>query len=196
MKPFIRETGAAIPLPLDDVNTDQIIPSSYLKDLHADLGAGFLGYMRRRPDGTIVDDFVLEKPQFKGAPILIVGSNFGCGSSREHAVWAVQAFGIRCVIGHRLAEFFNDNCLKNGVLPIELAAAQVELLMAAALRDDGATPFTVDLQTCTISGPAGLHLAFEIAPHQRTALLEGLDDIGLTLRQLSDIEAWEARMQG
>ncbi len=191
MKPFIKVTGAAIPLPMDDVNTDQIIPSSYLKDLKADLGEGFLDYMRRRPDGTHITEFVLEKEQFKGAPILLVGANFGCGSSREHAVWALQGFGIRCVIGHRLAEFFTDNCLKNGVLPIDLDADTMGKLMAAALDHDGHAPFTVDLQACTITGPGGLHWNFEIAKHQRTALLEGLDDIAFTLQYLARIERWE-----
>jgi 3-isopropylmalate/(R)-2-methylmalate dehydratase small subunit len=195
MKPFLQVTGAAIALDMTDVDTDQIIPSAYLKDLHADLGHGFLAYMRRRPDGSSVADFVLEKPQFQGAPILVVGSNFGCGSSREHAVWALQAFGIRCVIGHRLAEFFTDNCLKNGVLPIELDADTHHSLMRAALASNGMDSVTVDLQTCQITGPAGWHASFSMEAHQRVALLEGLDDIGLTLQSLSLIEAWERKHQ-
>ena len=195
MTPFIKVTGAAIPLAMDDVNTDQIIPSAYLKDPHADLGAGFLSYMRRRPDGTRVADFVLERPQFQGAPILVVGTNFGFGSSREHAVWAMQAFGIRCVIGHRLAEFFSDNCLKNGVLPIELDAQTMERLMQAIQQSDGADAVTVDLEACEIILPKTGHIAFTIADHQRTALLEGLDDIGFTLQYIDRIEDWESRFQ-
>lgn len=195
MKPFLKVDGAAIPLDMEDVNTDQIIPSAYLKDLHADLGHGFLAYMRRRPDGSSVAEFVLEKPQFQGAPILVVGSNFGCGSSREHAVWALQAFGVRVVIGHRLAEFFTDNCLKNGVLPIELDADTLNGLMRAAVSSNGKDSVTVDLQTCQITGPAGWHGLFSMEAHQRGALLEGLDDIGLTLQSLSQIEAWERKHQ-
>jgi 3-isopropylmalate/(R)-2-methylmalate dehydratase small subunit len=193
MKPYTTVTGAAAPLPLDDVDTDQIIPSPYLKDLHADLGEGLLAYMRRRPDGSRVADFVLERPAFRAAPILLVGSNFGCGSSREHAVWALQAFGVRCVIGLRPAEFFVDNCLKNGVLPIALEADALQTLMAAAQACDGQAPFTVDLTACEISGPGGLRLPFSLPAAQRHALLQGLDDIGLTLLQLDLIEAWERR---
>lgn len=137
----------------------------------------------------------LEKPQFKAAPILVVGANFGCGSSREHAVWALQAFGVRCVIGHRLAEFFHENCLKNGVLPVELDAATHAGMMQAALAANGMTPATVDLQACRITGPGDWRYAFSLPAHQRTALLEGLDDIGLTLQSLAAIEAWEQRHQ-
>ena len=176
MKPFTTVTGPAAPLPLDDVDTDQIIPSPYLKDLHADLG-------------------VLERPAFRAAPILLVGSNFGCGSSREHAVWALQAFGVRCVIGVRPAEFFVDNCLKNGVLPIALQAGALQTLMAAAQACDGQAPFTVDLTACDIRGPDGLHLPFNLPAAQRQALLQGLDDIGQTLLQLDLIEAWERQRQ-
>ena len=195
MKHFLKVAGAAIALDMEDVNTDQIIPSAYLKDLHADLGHGFLAYMRRRPDGSSVAEFVLEKPQFQGAPILVVGSNFGCGSSREHAVWALQAYGIRCVIGHRLAESFTDNCLKNGVLPIELDADTLNSLMRATLSSDGRDSVTVDLQMCQITGPADWHCLFSMEAHQRVALLEGLDDIGLTLQSLSQIEGWESKHQ-
>lgn len=196
MKPFTAVTGAAIPLPLDDVDTDQIIPSAWLRDLHADLGEGLLAYMRRRPDGTRIEDFVLEQPAFRAAPVLIVGRNFGCGSSREHAVWALQAFGIRCVIGNRLAEFFSGNCLKNGVLALDLEEARVGGLMQAAQASQGREPFTVDLQRGEISGPGGLQMPFHVPEHQRTTLLEGLDEIGLTLRHLDLIEAWERRVQG
>ncbi len=191
MKPFVTVCGPAAPLPMDDVDTDQIIPSPYLKDLHADLGQGLLAYMRRRADGSRIENFVLERPAYAGAPILLVGSNFGCGSSREHAVWALQAFGVRCVIGQRPAEFFVDNCLKNGVLPIALDAETMQTLMTAALACDGQAPYTVDLQAQEIRGPANLCLGFSLPAAQRHALLEGLDDIGLTLQQLGLIEAWE-----
>ncbi len=191
MTPFVTVTGAAIPFAMDDVNTDQIIPASYLKDLHADMSAGFLAYMRRNPDGTRISDFVLEQPQFQAAPIMVVGSNFGCGSSREHAVWALQAFGVRCVIGHRLSEFFYDNCLKNGVLPVELDQTSLARLMQACQQSYGHDAVTVDLQACEIRGPKDFRISFTIRDHQRIALLEGLDDIGLTMRHLDLIETWE-----
>jgi 3-isopropylmalate/(R)-2-methylmalate dehydratase small subunit len=195
MTPFTEVTGVAIPLPMDDINTDQIIPSKYLKDLHADLAEGFMAFQRRRPDGTVMADFVLERPEFKAGPILVVGANFGCGSSREHAVWAMQAYGIRCVIGHRLAEFFIDNCLKNGVLPIELDAQTHQSFMQDVIRSDGQSPVCVDLRHCQIRGPGQSVLSFDIDPQQRRMLLEGLDDITLTLQHLTAIEAWERAHQ-
>jgi 3-isopropylmalate/(R)-2-methylmalate dehydratase small subunit len=191
MTPFIEVQGAAIPMPMDDVNTDQIIPSKYLKDLHADLAEGFLAFQRRRLDGTVITDFVLERPQFKKAPILVVGTNFGCGSSREHAVWAVQAFGIRCVIGHQLAEFFIENCLKNGVLPIQLDAARHQQLMQDVILVDGHSAVQVDLRSSEIRGPSGSVIPFEIDSQQRRMLLEGLDEIDMTLKNMVDIESWE-----
>jgi 3-isopropylmalate dehydratase small subunit len=194
MEPFRSVTGAAAPLPLDDVNTDQIIPSAWLKDLQADMAAGFLAYMRRAPDGQRNEAFVLERPQYAAAPILVTGANFGCGSSREHAVWSMRAFGVRCVIGASPAEFFRENCLKNGVLPVTLAAQPMRLLLERVLEVDGREPFTVDLEACEIRGPGGFRLPFEIGAGERTALLEGLDDIGLTLKALPQIEAWEQRM--
>lgn len=192
MEPFRTLTGPAAPLLADDINTDQIIPSAYLKDLHADMSLGLLAYMRRHPDGTPKPDFVLEQPQFKQARILITGDNFGCGSSREHAVWALLAFGIRCVIGRSPAEFFRDNCLKNGLLPITLDDERMAALVQHATKANGA-PFTVDLEACEIRGPDGYACGFDIAPFERVALLEGLDDIGLTQKHLAEIEAWEAR---
>ena len=193
MKPFVQVSGAAIPFPMDDVNTDQIIPSAYLKDLHASMADGFMAYVRRTPDGQPIASCVFEQAQYAHAPILLVGSNFGCGSSREHAVWAMQAFGIRCVAGHRLAEFFRDNCFKNGVLPMELSVADMAVWMTAAQQANGQQAFTVDLQSQTVHGPGGFHLTFDVPAAQRTALLQGLDDVGLTLQQLPLIEAFESR---
>ena len=193
MTPFIEVKGAAIPWPMDDVNTDQIIPSKYLKDLNADLSEGFLAFQRRHMDGTIISDCVLERPQFKRAPILVVGANFGCGSSREHAVWAVQAYGIRCVIGHRLAEFIIENCLKNGVLPIELDIDPHQQLMQKVLQADGHTPVHVDLVHSEITGPDAGVIKFQIDPNQRRTLLEGLDEIDMTLKHLDAIQRWESR---
>jgi 3-isopropylmalate dehydratase small subunit len=152
--------------------------------------------MRRAPDGRRNEAFVLERPQYAAAPILVTGANFGCGSSREHAVWSMRAFGVRCVIGASPAEFFRENCLKNGVLPVTLAAGPMRLLLERVLQVDGREPFTVDLEACEIRGPAGFVLPFAIGAGERAALLEGLDDIGLTLKSLPQIEAWEQRMAG
>ena len=194
MEAFRSVSGAAAALMMDDINTDQVIPSVYLKDLHADMAQGLLAFMRRNPDGSSKADFVLEKPQYKGAPILVTGANFGCGSSREHAVWALRAFGIRCVIGASPAEFFRDNCLKNGLLPITLDAVRMAELAGQVSAADGRAPFTVDLEACEIRGPGGYVCRFDIAPFERVALLEGLDDIGQTQKHLAEIEAWEARV--
>ena len=194
MEPFRILTGIAAALPLDDVNTDQIIPSAWLKDMNADLATGFLAYMRQAPDGSRNPDFVLEKPQYRRTRILVVGSNFGCGSSREHAVWALRAFGVRCVIARSHAEFFRENCLKNGVLPVGLDERQMSALVEQVTQADGREPFTVDLESCEIRGPRAYLCPFEIALYERAALLEGLDDIGLTLKHIDAIEAWEARI--
>ena len=193
MEPFRTVTGAAAPLALDDVNTDQIIPSAYLKDLQADLAEGFLAYMRRAPDGTAHAGFVLEQPAYRNAPILVTGANFGCGSSREHAVWAMRAYGVRCVIGMSPAELFRENCLKNGVLAVVLDAAAMGKLFEEVERVGGLQPFTVDLEACEIRGPAGFTMPFQIDAAERSALLQGLDDIGMTLQSADAIQAWEAR---
>lgn len=195
MQAFHTVTGAAIPLLMDDINTDQIIPSAYLKDMHADMAKGFLAYMRRNPDGTSRTDFVLEKPRYENAPILVTGNNFGCGSSREHAVWAMTAYGIRCVIGNSPAEFFRENCLKNGVLPVTLDAAQMTSLVEQVSAMDGKQAFTVDLEKLQVQGPGGMTWTFDLAPFERIALLEGLDDIGITQKHLADIEAWETKVK-
>jgi 3-isopropylmalate/(R)-2-methylmalate dehydratase small subunit len=136
---------------------------------------------------------VLEREPFRHAPILLTGANFGCGSSREHAVWAMRAWGVRCVVSASPAEFFRDNCLKNGVLPVTLAPEAMSALLDLARRIDGREPFTADLERCEIRGPAGYVQPFAITPGEREALLEGLDDIGLTLRHLDAIQAWEQR---
>jgi 3-isopropylmalate dehydratase small subunit len=194
MEAFRSVTGVAAPLLVDDINTDQIIPSAWLRRMDADLGEGFLAYMRRQPDGTPNQDFVLERPQFRDARILVVGSNFGCGSSREHAAWAILAFGIRCVIARSHADFFRDNCLKNGILAITLSSGQMDELSARVVATDGREPFTADLEAQEIRGPDGYVAPFVIAPAERTALLEGLDDIGITAKHIDEIAAWERRM--
>lgn len=191
-EPLLQIEGVAAPFLLDDVDTDQIIPSSYLKDMNADMAQGLLAYMRRTPEGHVKPDFVLERPAFKTAPILVVGRNFGCGSSREHAVWAIRAFGIRCVIGVALADFFRENCFNNAVLPISLEEPVWRELSEWAVKVDGTQALCVDLPQCTIEAAGGKRWAFDIPAHARTRLMEGLDDVGLTLKHVSAIEAWEA----
>jgi 3-isopropylmalate dehydratase small subunit len=193
MEPFRSVTGAAAPLLIDDINTDQIIPSAWLRRMDADLAEGLFAYLRRRPDGSSNADFVLERPQFRQARILVTGSNFGCGSSREHAAWAMAAFGIRAVVARSHADIFRENCLKNGILAISLPPEQMDELTARVQAVDGREPFTVDLEAEEVRGPGGYVHSFEIAPHERTALLEGLDDIGLTLKHGDAISEWERR---
>jgi 3-isopropylmalate/(R)-2-methylmalate dehydratase small subunit len=148
---------------------------------------------RRRDDGSEDPDFVLNKPQFRSAGILVTGNNFGAGSSRESAVWSMTANGIRVIVAKSFADIYRENCLQNGVLPIVLAPDDADAFIARVVRVDGAGPFTVDLVTQRISGPGGTDVVFEISAADRTRLLEGLDDIGLTLKQMSDIANWERR---
>jgi 3-isopropylmalate dehydratase small subunit len=151
---------------------------------------------RKRPDGDDDPDFPLNKPQFRRPGILVTGLNFGCGSSREGAVWAMLATGIRCIVARSFADIYRENCLQNGLLPVELKPADADAFEARVLAADGAAPFTVDLQTQRISGPGGPELAFDLPPADRTRLIEGLDDIGLTLKHAQEIAAWEKRMGG
>ena len=186
MDKFIKHTGTGVPLRRSNVDTDQIIPAVYLKRVtRSGFEDGLFAAWRNDPD------FVLNQEAFKKGTVLVAGADFGTGSSREHAVWALQAFGLRCVIGHRPAEFFVENALRNGLLALDLPLPALREVTAAAEHVDGAEPFTVDLQACEISGPAGLRIPFAIDPGARIALLEGLDDVGLTLRHLDLIEAWE-----
>jgi 3-isopropylmalate dehydratase small subunit len=192
MQPFITLTGVAVPLLRDDVNTDQIAPVN--RDINPDYAALLFAHVRKRPDGSDDPDFPLNKPQFRRPGILLAGRNFGCGSSRESAVWAMLATGIRCIVARSLADIYRENCLQNGLLPIELDAADAEAFAARVVAADGAASFTVDLEAQTISGPGAGPIAFDIFAADRMRLLEGLDDIGLTLKHGSDIDAWERRM--
>jgi 3-isopropylmalate/(R)-2-methylmalate dehydratase small subunit len=192
MEPFTTLTGVAASLSQDDVDTDQILPTPWLRDPKADLAKGLFGYLRRVPADKTESDFVLEQPAFRQARILVCGSNFGCGSSREHAVWAIKAFGIRCLIAPSFADVFRENCMRNGVLAIRLPADEIEALHRAVQSVAGAAPFVVDLAEKRILCPDGRALAFDISDHEREALLLGLDDIGLTERHLSEIEQWES----
>jgi 3-isopropylmalate/(R)-2-methylmalate dehydratase small subunit len=192
MVPFTKLAGVAASLPQDDLDTDQVLPTPWLRDPKADLAKGLFGYLRRAPAGKTESDFVLEQPPFRRTRILVCGSNFGCGSSREHAVWAIKAFGIRCLIAPSFADVFRENCLRNGVLAIRLPAEQMEALHAAVQSVAGASPFVVDLEERRIVYPDGRSVTFDISDHEREALLLGLDDIGLTERHLSEIERWES----
>jgi 3-isopropylmalate/(R)-2-methylmalate dehydratase small subunit len=194
MQPFTTLTGIAVPLLQDDINTDQITPIN--RNMNPDWAALLFANARKLPDGSDDPDFPLNKPQFRKPSILVTGRNFGCGSSREGAVWAMIATGIRCIVARSFADIYRENCLQNGLLPVELAPADSAAFEARVCAADGAAPFTVDLQTQSISGPGGPDLAFEMLPADRMRLLEGLDDIGLTLKHAQDIAAWEKRMGG
>jgi 3-isopropylmalate dehydratase small subunit len=192
MQPFTALTGVAVPLLQDDINTDQITPIN--RDMNPDWAALLFRNARKLPDGGDDPEFPLNKPQFRQASILVTGRNFGCGSSREGAVWAMLATGIRCIVARSFADIYRENCLQNGLLPVELTPADAEAFEARVLAADGMAPVTVDLQTQRISGPDGPDLAFEMAPADRMRLIEGLDDIGLTLKHAPEIAAWEKRM--
>jgi 3-isopropylmalate dehydratase small subunit len=192
MQPFVRHTGVAVPLIRDDINTDQIAPVT--RNLKPDYEQLLFMRARRRDDGSENPDFVLNKPQFRKPGILVTGQNFGAGSSRESAVWSMLANNIRVIVARSFADIYRENCLQNGLLPVVLRAEDADAFEARVIAADGAAPFTVDLQTQTISGPGGPDIAFEIAAADRTRLLEGLDDIGMTLKHMSDIVDWEKRM--
>jgi 3-isopropylmalate/(R)-2-methylmalate dehydratase small subunit len=194
MQPFTTLTGVAVPLLQDDINTDQITPIN--RDMNPDWAKLLFANARKLSDGRDDPDFPLNKPQFRAPGILVTGRNFGCGSSREGAVWAMLAIGIRCIVARSFADIYRENCLQNGLLPVEFAGADSAAFEARVVAADGAASFTVDLHAQRISGPGGPDLAFEIAGADRMRLLEGLDDIGLTLKHAQDIAAWEARMAG
>ena len=195
MQPFIRHSGVAAPLLKDDVNTDQIAPILHSRGLKEDYRAMLFHRARRRDDGSEDPDFVLNKPQFRAAGILVTGHNFGAGSSRESAVWSMLANGIRVIVAKSFADIYRENCLQNGLLPVVLGADIADGFIARVIAVDGQAPFTVDLVAQQISGPGGAALRFEIPAAERTRLLEGLDDIGLTLKHTDEIANWERRAQ-
>ncbi len=193
MRAFSNHTGIAAPLLKDDVNTDQIAPVLHSRGLKEDLKAMLFHRARRRDDGSEDPNFVLNKPQYRDAGILVTGNNFGAGSSRETAVWSMLANNIRVIIAKSFADIYRENCLQNGLLPIALEPGVADAFAARVIVVDGAAPFTVDLVNQRISGPGGADVAFEIAVADRTRLLEGLDDIGLTLKHMNEIVSWEQR---
>jgi len=194
MLKFTDLTGVAAPLPLINVDTDMIIPKQYLKTIaRTGLGKGLFSEMRYNDDGSENPDFVLNKPAYRKAQILVSGENFGCGSSREHAPWALLDFGIRCIISTSFADIFYNNCFKNGVLPIVVTPEELEKLMDDASRGANAT-LSVDLATQEIRGPDGGVIHFDIDPFRKHCMMNGLDDIGLTLEKAPSINAHEGRI--
>ena len=191
MEKFITLTGVAAPLPMINVDTDMIIPKQFLKTIkRSGLGKNLFDEMRYKEDGSEIADFVLNKPAYRAASILVSGDNFGCGSSREHAPWALMDFGIRCVIAPSFADIFFNNCFKNGILPIVLPQEDIDKLMDDASRGANAT-LTVDLETQTIARPDGGSIAFDVDAFRKHCLMNGLDDIGLTLQKGEKIAAFE-----
>ncbi len=192
MEKFTKLTGVAAPLPRVNVDTDAIIPKQYLKTIkRTGLKAGLFYEWRTNQDGSEKPDFVLNKPAYRNAKILVAGANFGCGSSREHAPWALLDFGIRCVIAPSFGDIFFNNCFKNGMLPIALPQAEVDKLMQDAEKGANAT-ISIDLEKQEITRPDGGVIKFDMDPFRKYCLLNGFDDIGLTLRQKSKIDDYEA----
>ncbi|MEO3414482.1 3-isopropylmalate dehydratase small subunit [Roseovarius sp. CAU 1744] len=193
MDKFQTLTGIAAPMPLINVDTDMIIPKQFLKTIkRSGLGVNLFDEMRYDGDGNEIADFVLNKPQYREAQILVAGDNFGCGSSREHAPWAIKDFGIRCVIAPSFADIFFNNCFKNGILPIALPQETVDVLMKDAEKGANAR-MEVDLEAQTITTSDGEVISFDVDPFKKHCLIEGLDDIGLTLEKKASVDAFEAR---
>jgi 3-isopropylmalate/(R)-2-methylmalate dehydratase small subunit len=193
MQKFDSLTGVAAPLEIDNIDTDMIIPKQYLKTiLRTGLGKGLFSELRYNDDGSENPDFVLNKPAYRKAQIIVAGDNFGCGSSREHAPWALLDFGIRCVISTDFADIFYNNCFKNGILPIKVSPEDHAKLLDDARRGANAT-LTIDLPRQEIRGPDGGVVHFTLDPFRKQCLLEGLDDIGQTLVETPAIASYEAK---
>jgi 3-isopropylmalate/(R)-2-methylmalate dehydratase small subunit len=193
MEKFTTLTAVAAPLNMINVDTDMIIPKDYLKTIQrTGLGKGLFAELRYADDGTDNPDFVLNKPAYKAAKIIVAGDNFGCGSSREHAPWALLDYGIRCVISTEFGDIFYNNCFKNGILPIKVSKEDLEKLMDDAERGANAT-LTIDLAKQEITGPDGGTVAFEVDAFKKHCLLNGLDEVGLTMEKGDRIAAYEER---
>ena len=194
MQPFVKLTGIAAPLDRANVDTDQIIPKQFLKRIErTGLGKGLFSELRFNTDGSENKEFVLNKPAYRQAKILVAGDNFGCGSSREHAPWALLDFGIRCVISTGFADIFYNNCFQNGILPIKVSPEDLEKLFDDAERGANAT-LTINLEAQEIRGPDGGMIRFDIDPFRKHCLLNGLDDIGITLEKAPAIDAYEKKV--
>ena len=195
MEKFNKLTGVAAPMPIRNIDTDMIIPKQFLKTIKREgLGKNLFDEMRFLDDGSENPDFVLNKPAYRNASIIVAGENFGCGSSREHAPWALKDFGIQVIISTSFADIFYNNSFKNGMLPIKVNEETLAKLMEDAERGANAT-LTVDLEAQTIEGPDGGTVHFEIDSFRKHCLLEGLDDIGLTQQKTSKIEAYEEKQK-
>jgi 3-isopropylmalate/(R)-2-methylmalate dehydratase small subunit len=193
MDKFTTLTGVAAPLKIINVDTDMIIPKQYLKTIkRTGLGKGLFSEQRYKDDGSENPDFILNKAAYRQAKILVAGDNFGCGSSREHAPWALADFGIRCVISTSFGDIFYNNCFKNGILPIRVSQEELDKLFDDADRGSNAT-VTVDLENQEIRGPDGGAIRFEIDPFRKHCLFNGLDDIGLTKQKQTSIDVFEAK---
>ena len=193
MDKFTTLTGIAAPMPLVNIDTDMIIPKQFLKTIQrSGLGKNLFDEMRYTLDGVEIPEFVLNQPAYRSAQILVAGDNFGCGSSREHAPWALADFGIRCVISTSFADIFYNNCFKNGILPIVMPAKVVEALMADA-RNGANARMAIDLAAQTVTASDGQVYPFEVDAFRKHCLLNGLDDIGLTLEKVTAIDSYEAR---
>ena len=191
MQKFDKLSGVAAPLNILNIDTDMIIPKQFLKTIkRSGLGVNLFSEMRFTNDGGENPDFVLNKPAYRNAEILVAGDNFGCGSSREHAPWALLDFGIRCVISTSFADIFYNNCFKNGILPIKVSADERDALLADA-ADTENPELTIDLAGQTISRPNGVAISFDIDPFRKQCLLDGLDDIGLTMEKETSISTFE-----
>ena len=192
MEKFNQLSGIAAPMDLVNIDTDMIIPKQFLKTIkRSGLGVNLFDEMRYNLDGTEIEDFVLNQPAYREASILVAGDNFGCGSSREHAPWAIADFGIRCVISTSFADIFYNNCFKNGILPIALPQEQVDVLMKDAEKGSNAR-IEVDLEAQTITSSDGEVFTFEVDAFKKHCLLNGLDDIGLTMEKAASIDSFEA----
>ena len=194
MDKFTTLTGIAAPMPLVNIDTDMIIPKQFLKTIaRTGLGKNLFDEMRYTLDGAEIPGFVLNQPAWRHAELIIAGDNFGCGSSREHAPWALLDFGIRCVVATSFADIFYNNCFKNGILPIVMPQEVVDVLMADAKKGANARQ-TVDLAAQTVTTSDGQVFGFEIDPFRKHCLINGLDDIGLTLEKAAAIDAYESRL--
>jgi 3-isopropylmalate/(R)-2-methylmalate dehydratase small subunit len=193
MDKFTKLTGIAAPMPLVNIDTDMIIPKQFLKTIaRTGLGKNLFDEMRYTQDGAEIPDFVLNQPAYRQAEIIIAGENFGCGSSREHAPWALLDFGVRCVIATSFADIFYNNCFKNGILPIVMPQDVVDILLSDASKGANARQ-TIDLEAQTVTTSDGKVFSFEVDGHRKHCLINGLDDIGLTLEKASAIDSFESQ---
>ena len=194
MDKFTTLTGVAAPMKIRNIDTDMIIPKQYLKTIkRTGLGAGLFSEMRFRDDGSENPDFILNKPAYRNAKIIVAEDNFGCGSSREHAPWALLDFGVRCVISTSFADIFYNNCFQNGVLPVKVSPEDLAKLMDDAERGSNST-MTIDLEAQEIRGPDGGVVKFELDQFRKHCMLNGLDDIGLTMTKETGITSYEKKV--